>query len=447
MVQIPWSESHPAGMGSLETRLQLIMTRGVQWIPDLRSRFANTLSNIGSVLFWKGRWLLYYRDPCSSELSAMNHNNIWSHRLPDPSVNRGNGFIILPDENKAVSASSSMAYHSNMPTSTINFASSSYSDLMNFGTSNLGLSCNAYLNYSSVRRSNLIPENYPYNGSYYNQHDNRGSTSTENTGNYQRLYFKRKSSGHSMALDVPNSNDYYNLRNSNGLSIPSDQNISNPNLGSHSWSHSSTNMLPGYPSNCPTTIGEISGFHRNVRSRHVHALQLENNLVGLHASGRLPPHFRPIASSSDNLAMSFMSHSRFPSQGLFHHDINQPIGSSGDNVMMEIADGYWSSLRTTRNTGTAVMTVPVIPTQDSINHMQRPDPYSSSRYTAMDDIRHLENVVLPRWRRHRIGQNDERYGRMRSLYDSLSYRINTVADEGHAHDRLNDQCSKQNMDA
>lgn len=361
----------------------------------------------------------------------MNHNNIWSHRLPNPSVNWGNDFFILPDENKPVSASSSIAYHNNMPTSTINFASSSNSDLMNFRTSNLEVSLDPYLNYSSMRRSNLIPQIYPHNASY-NRHDNRGSTSAENTGCYKRLCFKRKSSGHPMALDVPNSNHYYNLRNSNGLSVSSDQHMSNHNLVSHTWSHSSTNMLSGYPSNCPSTIGERSDSHRNVRSRHVHAL-------GPHASGSLPPHFRPIASTSDHL-----SHSIFPSQGLLHHEINQPIGSSGSNVMMEIADGYLSNLGTTRNTGatrntgttrnmgTAVPTAPVIPTQDSINSIQRPDPYISSRYTAVYD-------VLPRWRRHRFGQNDERYGRMRSAYGSLSYRINTAADDGNAHGRLDDE--------
>lgn len=364
----------------------------------------------------------------------MNHNNIRSHRLTDSTLNWGNDFF--PEENKAISVPSFIANHNTIPSSNINLSSSSSSDLVNYGTHNLGVSSDPYL-HCSVRRSSLIPQTYLHRGSYYNQHNTRGSTSAGNSeADFERLYFKRKSSAYPVALDIMNSDEYYNVRNLNRLPISSDQYTSNPNLGPHSWSHRSTSMLPGYPRNCPSTIGEISGSHRNVRSRNGHALQLENNSVSLLPSSSLPHHFNQTPSTSGHSAMPFNSRRRFPSPGFFHHEINQLVGSRGSNAIIEFSDQY-SDLVTNRNTATTMPTLPDIPTHFDINYAQRLNPYSSSRNTSLDDIRRFENEFLPHWSHHRLGQNDER--RLRSLYDSLSYRMNTLSDEEHTRARLNDE--------
>ena len=51
--------------------------------------------------------------------------------------------------------------------------------------------------------------------------------------NYERAYFKRKSSVHPMALDVRNSDEYYCARSSNGRLIISDRSKSSWKVG---WS-------------------------------------------------------------------------------------------------------------------------------------------------------------------------------------------------------------------
>lgn len=377
----------------------------------------------------------------------MNRNNAWSHRLPDPCLNLGNCIFILPEENKAAaSASGSMAYHS--PSSNTNFSLSS--NLVNYRTVNPGVSCDPYIHHSSVSRSCLIPHIYTHGGSYYNQHEIRGSTSASNSGTeYERAYFKRKSSAHPMALDVRNSDEYYIARSSNGLPISSDQYMPNTILGLHSLPHSSISMLPGYISNSSSTIiCEGSESHRNVRSRHGHALHMENNLVDPDASRSPSHHFYQTTRTSGHAALPLDSGRRFPSSGFFHHEMNQPIESSGADTSSEIAEGFSSNVVSSRHRATLVPNLPVIPMHDDINYGHRLYPYSSSSsYTTvglpgtMEGVRQFGNEVFPHLRHHRqssmLGQSSERYGRTRSSYNSLSYGMNTSANEGHAHGRWN----------
>ncbi|XP_020684983.1 probable E3 ubiquitin-protein ligase HIP1 isoform X1 [Dendrobium catenatum] len=380
----------------------------------------------------------------------MNRDNVWSHRLPDPCLNLGNCIFILAEENKAVgSASSSMAYHT--LNSNTNFSSSSNSDLVNYRAANTGLSCDPHIHHSSVNRSCIIPHINTNGGSYDNQLEIRVSTNASNSeADYERAYFKRKSFSHPMALDGRNSDEYYSARSSNGVSISSDQYMPNPILGPHSLPHNSICLPPGYTSNRPLTIDEGSGCHRNVRSRHGLSLHMENNLIGPHASSSLSHHFHQTTSTSGDAAMPLDYGRRFLSSGFFHHEMNQPIASSGADADMEIAEGFSSNIVLSRHRATLVPTLAVIPMQDDINYGHRLNPYSSSSsYTTVGlpgtvgDARQFGNEVLPHLRHHRkssiLGQSSERYGRTRNSYDSLSYRMNALANEERAHGSWNDE--------
>ncbi|PKU65239.1 E3 ubiquitin ligase BIG BROTHER [Dendrobium catenatum] len=130
--------------------------------------------------------------------------------------------------------------------------------------------------------------------------------------------------------------------------------------------------------------------------------------------------------------------------------MNQPIASSGADADMEIAEGFSSNIVLSRHRATLVPTLAVIPMQDDINYGHRLNPYSSSSsYTTVGlpgtvgDARQFGNEVLPHLRHHRkssiLGQSSERYGRTRNSYDSLSYRMNALANEERAHGSWNDE--------
>lgn len=208
-----------------------------------------------------------------------------------------------------------MAYHSNILSSNTNFSSSSNSDLVN-RTANTGVSCDPYIHHSSASRSCPIPYTYTHGGSHYSQLEHGGSRSASNSeADYERAYFKRKSSIHPMSLDARTSDEYYCTRSSNRRSITSDQYMPNPISGPHSRYHSSISLLPGYMNNGNSTIGEGSGSHRNVRSRHGQAFRLENKVVGPQASSSLSHHFHQSSSISGHVIMSSDSSRRFPSSG------------------------------------------------------------------------------------------------------------------------------------
>ncbi|XP_020599346.1 uncharacterized protein LOC110038783 [Phalaenopsis equestris] len=303
---------------------------------------------------------------------------------------------------------------------------------------NTGVSCDPYMHHFPVGRP-PIPRIYTH-GAYYGQLEIGGSSSISNSEtDYERAYFKRKSFAHPVVLDARNSNEHHSARSSDGVSITSDQYIPNPILEPHN--HSSISMLSKYTSNSPSTIGEGLGSNRNVRSRHGQAFHLQNNLVSPHPSSNLSRHFPQNTSILGHAAMSSDSGRRFSSSGFFLQEMNPPIESSGVDSTTETAEEF-SYFVSSRHRDALVSTLLDTPMQDDINYGHRLNAYSSTpRNTTIEDVRQFGNEVFPHSTHHRQSwmpaQSSERYGRARSSYDSLSYRMNMLANEGHTHGRWN----------